>query len=118
MPARATAAVFAIVGNFEDAVYCWRNQIGRWANTPWGGDAGIVAAQHDDLKLAQFKPVADGARRPLGALRLHISRNSSTRRRRIVIGMMIEIDIMIGIGIGIGQLGAAQLPAKLGKVGF
>ena len=44
LPARATAAVFAIVGNFEDAVYCWRNQLGRWANTPWGGDAGIVLA--------------------------------------------------------------------------
>ena len=44
LPARATAAVFAIVGNFEDAVYCWRNQVGRWANSPWGAGAGVVLA--------------------------------------------------------------------------
>lgn len=44
LPARATAAIFAIVGNFEDAVYCWRNQAGWWAGNAWGGDAGIVLA--------------------------------------------------------------------------
>ena len=44
LPARATAAGFAIVGNFEDAVYCWRNQLGRWANHPWGRSVGIVLA--------------------------------------------------------------------------
>ncbi|MFT3850997.1 MAG: CobD/CbiB family protein [Propionivibrio sp.] len=44
LPARATAAVFAIVGNFEDAIYCWRNQVGRWASSAWGGAAGIVLA--------------------------------------------------------------------------
>lgn len=31
LPARVTAASFAIVGNFEDAVYCWRTQAGAWA---------------------------------------------------------------------------------------
>ena len=30
LPARATAASFAIVGNFEDAVYCWRTQARSW----------------------------------------------------------------------------------------
>jgi adenosylcobinamide-phosphate synthase len=29
-PARLTAASFAIVGNFEDAVYCWRTQTASW----------------------------------------------------------------------------------------
>jgi adenosylcobinamide-phosphate synthase len=31
LPARLTAASFAIVGDFEDAVYCWRNQARSWA---------------------------------------------------------------------------------------
>ncbi len=44
LPARATAAGFAIVGNFEDAVYCWRNQVGRWADNARGGCAGVVLA--------------------------------------------------------------------------
>ncbi|HSQ05880.1 MAG TPA: CobD/CbiB family protein [Burkholderiales bacterium] len=30
LPARLTAASFAIVGNFEDAVYCWRTQARAW----------------------------------------------------------------------------------------
>jgi adenosylcobinamide-phosphate synthase len=30
LPVRLTAASFAVVGNFEDAVFCWRNQAARW----------------------------------------------------------------------------------------
>jgi len=44
LPARVTAAGFAIVGNFEDAIYCWRNPLGRWATHPWGRSVGIVLA--------------------------------------------------------------------------
>lgn len=31
LPSRATAASFAVVGNFEDAVYCWLTQGRSWA---------------------------------------------------------------------------------------
>lgn len=30
LPVRLTAASFAVVGDFEDAIYCWRSQAGRW----------------------------------------------------------------------------------------
>jgi adenosylcobinamide-phosphate synthase len=30
IPARATALTFAVVGNFEDAIYCWRSQAAAW----------------------------------------------------------------------------------------
>jgi adenosylcobinamide-phosphate synthase len=40
LPARFTAAAFAVVGNFEDAVYCWRNQASRWPDS----NLGIVLA--------------------------------------------------------------------------
>jgi len=40
LPLRATAAVFAIVGDFEDAVYCWRTQADQWPER----DQGIVLA--------------------------------------------------------------------------
>jgi len=36
LPARATAASFAIVGNFEDAIYCWRTQAAAWATRAHG----------------------------------------------------------------------------------
>jgi len=32
VPARLTAIAFAVVGNFEDAIYAWRNFADRWAN--------------------------------------------------------------------------------------
>lgn len=40
IPARLTASAFAVVGNFEDAVYAWRNFAGRWPDEA----AGIILA--------------------------------------------------------------------------
>jgi adenosylcobinamide-phosphate synthase len=40
LPARLTAASFAVVGNFEDAVFCWRTQALAWAR----GAHGIILA--------------------------------------------------------------------------
>lgn len=40
LPVRATALAFAVVGDFEDAVYCWRNQAQRWPEP----SAGILLA--------------------------------------------------------------------------
>ena len=39
-PARVTAAGFAVVGNFEDAVGCWRSQAGVWSNS--GSERGLA----------------------------------------------------------------------------
>jgi adenosylcobinamide-phosphate synthase len=32
LPVRLTAASFAVMGDFEDAVYCWRSQARTWGN--------------------------------------------------------------------------------------
>jgi adenosylcobinamide-phosphate synthase len=40
LPMRLIASTFAIVGDFEDAVYCWRNQAQQWPDP----EAGIVLA--------------------------------------------------------------------------
>lgn len=40
VPARMTAATFAIVGDFEDAVHCWRTQASKWPEQ----SAGILLA--------------------------------------------------------------------------
>jgi len=36
LPLRLTALSFAIVGDFEDAVYCWRTQAEGWAQHGMG----------------------------------------------------------------------------------
>lgn len=40
LPVRITAAAFAVVGDFEDAVDCWRHQATRWPD----GSSGILLA--------------------------------------------------------------------------
>lgn len=40
LPQRITATCFAIVGDFEDAVYCWRTQAAQWGTH----GAGIILA--------------------------------------------------------------------------
>jgi len=40
IPQRLTAFTFAVVGNFEDALYCWRSQAAQWLRP----EEGIVLA--------------------------------------------------------------------------
>ncbi|MFZ4534772.1 CobD/CbiB family protein [Propionivibrio sp.] len=44
LPLRVTAAGFAIVGDFEDAIYCWRTQADKWPDSQLGSGIGIVLA--------------------------------------------------------------------------
>ena len=44
IPVRLTALSFAVVGDFEDAVACWRTQAAAWAAQEGGEHAGIVLA--------------------------------------------------------------------------
>ena len=36
VPARLTGVAFAVVGDFEDAAYCWRTQAAKWPNPSLG----------------------------------------------------------------------------------
>jgi cobalamin biosynthesis protein CobD/CbiB len=61
VPARLTAASFAIVGNFEDAVYCWRTQTASWSAPA----EGILVASGGGalgVRLGEIVPEAGGAR--------------------------------------------------------
>ena len=40
IPVRLTALGFAVVGNFEDAIYCWRTQVQHWS----ASEPGILLA--------------------------------------------------------------------------
>jgi adenosylcobinamide-phosphate synthase len=44
IPVRLTALAFAVVGDFEDAVLCWRTQAHRWAKQEGGLPIGILLA--------------------------------------------------------------------------
>jgi adenosylcobinamide-phosphate synthase len=44
IPVRLTALSFAVVGDFEDAVYCWRTQAAQWPALRGGESVGILLA--------------------------------------------------------------------------
>ena len=44
VPVRLTALSFAVVGDFEDAVACWRTQSARWSGHDGGMATGILLA--------------------------------------------------------------------------
>jgi len=57
LPLRATASAFAIAGDFEDAVYCWRTQAGESQDR----DLGIVLASGAGALGVQLgTPAAEG----------------------------------------------------------
>jgi adenosylcobinamide-phosphate synthase len=51
-----TAASFAVVGDFEDAVQCWRTQADRW---PDGGSGILLASGAGALGVRLGMPVHD-----------------------------------------------------------
>jgi cobalamin biosynthesis protein CobD/CbiB len=64
LPSRATAFAFAIVGDFEDALYCWRTQAGQWPDR----NAGIVLASGAGaLGVRLGLPLVEGAEVDEGA---------------------------------------------------
>ena len=58
VPLRLTAFGFAIVGNFEDAVYCWRNQAAKWRDPEMGI---VLAAGAGAIGVKLGKPLKAGA---------------------------------------------------------
>ena len=56
LPLRATAAAFAVVGDFEDAVYCWRTQAAKW---PDDGMGIVLASGAGALGVRLGMPVVE-----------------------------------------------------------
>ena len=64
LPLRCTAAAFAMVGNFEDAVYCWRTQAGTWPD-PRSGILLASGAGAIGVRLGQpIQEVGEFCERP------------------------------------------------------
>lgn len=61
VPLRLTACTFAIVGNFEDTAYCWRNQAASWPDPEVGillaGGAGAIGVKLGQTIVMDQQPV-------------------------------------------------------------
>jgi len=82
VPARLTALSFAVVGDFEDAAYCWRTQARSWPDAYGGEATGIVLASGGGalgVQLGGSLPGYDGEPDP---------------RPDIGIGEAVEADVL------------------------
>jgi adenosylcobinamide-phosphate synthase len=82
LPVRLTALSFAIVGDFEDAVYCWRAQARHWPVAHGGETSGILLATGAGalgVQLGGPLPAADGELDP---------------RPEIGVGDSVEADVL------------------------
>ncbi len=57
IPQRLTAFVFAVVGDFEDALFCWRSQAAQWVRPEEGI---ILASGAGALGVRLGEPIASG----------------------------------------------------------
>jgi cobalamin biosynthesis protein CobD/CbiB len=61
VPARLTGIAFAVVGDFEDAAYCWRTQAARWPDASLGvvlaSGAGAMGVRLGMPFLSELSPV-------------------------------------------------------------
>ncbi len=61
LPLRLTASTFAIVGNFEDTAYCWRNQASSWPDPETGillaSGAGALGVKLGQTIMLDQEPV-------------------------------------------------------------
>lgn len=61
VPARLTGIAFAVVGDFEDAAYCWRAQAAKWPNPSLGvvlaSGAGAMGVRLGMPFLSELSPV-------------------------------------------------------------
>jgi len=61
VPARLTGIAFAVVGDFEDAAYCWRTQAEKWSNPSLGvvlaSGAGAMGVRLGMPILSDLNPV-------------------------------------------------------------
>jgi cobalamin biosynthesis protein CobD/CbiB len=57
LPVRFTAAAFAVVGDFEDAVYCWRTQAAAWPDPSFGI---VLASGAGAIGVKLGMPIVEG----------------------------------------------------------
>ena len=91
LPVRMTAAAFAVVGDFEDAIYCWRNQADRWPDAA----AGILLASGGGaLGVRLGLPVHDAEGDPGERPELGIGEEADTDFMQSTIGLVWRTLVM------------------------
>lgn len=116
IPARLTAVAFAIVGNFEDAIYAWRNFASRWQDEAVGiilsagsgamgirlGTAGQTTADSVLADAVALDPSGMDAEGPLGeeATARALQSTVGLVWRALLLWMLLLLLLSIAVWLG------------------
>lgn len=84
LPIRMTAVTFAIVGNFEDTIYCWRTQAANW---PDSEDGILLASGAGALGVRLGMPIPQGGL-PMDRPELGIGDDADVDFMRSTVGLV------------------------------
>ena len=97
LPARISALAFSVIGNFEDAMYCWRTQATLWPDT----NAGVVlAAASGALGVRLGMPVHEAGYvvdRPELGLHATADVNQMSRVARMLWRVLVLIVLVVAL---------------------
>ena len=97
LPARISALAFSVIGNFEDAMYCWRTQADLWPDT----NAGVVlAAASGALGVRLGMPVHEAGGvvdRPELGLYASADVNQMSRVARMLWRVLVLIVLVVAL---------------------
>ncbi len=89
LPARLTAAGFAIVGNFEDAIYCWKTQAGQGMETSGNGTRIVQASGAGALGVRLGMPAMEaGSSAPGDSLRYAVGEEADADFMQSAVGLV------------------------------
>jgi adenosylcobinamide-phosphate synthase len=115
IPARLTAVAFAVVGNFEDAIYAWRNFADRWQDEAVGiilasGGGAMGVRLGTPAQSADNLQPADGAADTSGSETDVLPGEESTARalqstvglvwRALLLWMLLLLLLSIAVWVG------------------
>ncbi len=98
VPARITALSYAIMGSFEDALHCWRQQAGMWSDINSGP---LLASGFGAMHMQNEETNEDGSLR-IKPLPLGVSADASDIRR--VVALLWRV-LLFWLAVGILMVG-------------
>lgn len=100
LPVRLTAAAFAIVGDFEDAVYCWRTQADKWPPN----ELGIVLASASGALDVRLGTTSFASGESVDRTEIGISDETDVDRMESVVSLVLRALVLWLLLLGLANL--------------
>lgn len=99
VPARITALSYAIMGSFEDALHCWRQQAGMWSDINSGP---LLASGFGAMHMQNYEEANEDGSLRIEPLKLGVSADAADVRRAVALVWRV---LLFWLAVGILMVG-------------